>query len=262
MINSDRDFNVIQTDDSHVYRRDSEEKYIHQHSVMSQARCYFNGGPQLFITSCEADSTFSGRGINKFILGKFQAFMFNKTAFPLLINGVTLPMEKVLTQIIHSSTMNVASNLYTGVSVTPSQFHTVLQSLGFEEQEPQLDFQMIWNDVKGKSYVTATSVLLGIFTILGIGWLMWKCIPVCKKYHKGYRLQTRMEQETGTRESVKTDAQTDSETRPAVIEEPVVIFRSTPSAPPAETGGERIVKFQTRSTGTTVFPRDRRGKLQ
>ena len=260
LINSDQNFNVVQTDDSHLYRRDSEEKYIPQQLVMSQSRCYFNGGPQEFIMSCESDSTVSGAGVNKFILEKFKSFRFNKTSFPLLINGVLLPLEKVLTQIIHSATMNVASDLYTGVSVTPSQFHTVIQNLGFNEDEPELDFEMIWNNVSGKSYVTITGVLLGLFTCVGLGWMLWRCIPLCKKYHKGYKLQSQLDEARVGRESLR-DAASSMSAAGTAGQEPAVsmsVFGSTPTAPPEEVGSERIVKFSTRSTGTSVFPRDRK----
>ena len=163
-------YNVIQTDDARIYRLNETEGEIFekQHLVSSPWRCYFNGDSDKFVMSCESESTVTAQGGQKIILPQFQALQLTKQDFPLTINGMTLPLKQVVTQIQHSDALNVASDMYTSISATLSRFHLLLQNFEFDEEGDPIDFNLFWHHPDGKSYVTVTSVVIGIFAIVGL----------------------------------------------------------------------------------------------
>ena len=73
IINKDEFFNVIQTDDSRIYRLNEtdNEVFEKQHLVSSPWRCYFNGDLSKFILSCESETTIATQGGRKIVLPQF-----------------------------------------------------------------------------------------------------------------------------------------------------------------------------------------------
>ena len=242
IINHDEHYQVVQTDDSKLYRNNTVEEFQKQHLISSPWKCFFNGGSLQFVVSCESESTITLRNKNKSILPQFQAMKISKDDFPLTINGLELPIDKVVTQIVHSNALNVASELYTSVSATPSQFHQVLQNFEFESDNEPLDFKMVWRHPDGKTYITITSVVIGLLALIG---LVWSCNRCCKRFVpriKGYKLQLPIK---GTRENDDVEF-SDRQIR-------------SPSAPDLESSESgRNVTFATRDQSTSVFPRGRR----
>ena len=245
IINKDKFYQVIQTDDSKLYRNDTIEEYKKQHLISSPWKCFFNGASSQFIMSCESESTVTTKNRNKVILPQFQAMRISKEDFPLVINGLELQLDKVMTQIVHSNALNVAAETYTSISATPSQFHQVIQDFRFDEEEPEFDFQMIWKHNEAKTYITVTSIIIGILAVVGLVWCCSKCCRRCMPRLKGYRIQLPIR---GNRESDEVEF---SERK-----------SRAPSAPALEEGeGSKNVTFSTRDQSTSVYPRGKRSRI-
>ena len=243
IINADQFFNVIQTDDSRIYRLNETDSEIFekQHLVSSPWRCYFNGDSSKFVVSCESETTVATQGGRKIVLPQFQALPLVKQDFPLTINGMTLPLSRVVTQIQHSDALNVASDMYTSISTTPSRFHQLLQNFEFEEEGDPINFDLFWKHPDGKSYVTITSVIMGVFALIGLVWSCAKCYPRCAKFcSKPWGYVPAL----GNGNSPDSDEEVELENMGQV---------RVASAPPAD---ERNVSF--RDQATSVFPRGTR----
>ena len=192
--------------------------------------------------SCESESTVTAQGGQKIILPQFQALQLTKQDFPLTINGMTLPLKQVVTQIQHSDALNVASDMYTSISATLSHFHLLLQNFEFDEEGDPIDFNLFWHHPDGKSYVTVTSVVIGIFAIVGLVWSCAKCYPHCAKYcSKPWGYMPAAGKGNSSHESDE-DVELEDMRRVRVATAPLV--------------DERSVSF--RDQATSVFPRSTR----